>query len=364
MRNTTKADATCRTSDRGSCFRSKNEGAGGLPGTRNDAMIDHRKDTVAECVGLFKSVIEMVKNESQTIKYRHPFAAVTSSLWSKYDAHKYVKEVEVLERYLDDAGRLHSKRLLTMRGSLPMIFQPFVPVRSVYMLETVVVDAKKQIMTVETTNLNCRSVLQACSKSRYTPDASSPEETTKYEIAILVNAFPKSKEQEGSLPTDASISRSEGKSEWKFEFVSSSNAEAESKSSGYIGGKLETWAASKLLSNVSKGEKYIEGFCRRWRERHMIYCDQSEGHWHHHSSGHYSPFHHSYEDATSLECDNDALASCRNILSQNKRVSKYLYSRFMESKYPIVWVQSKGSDDKEIIHLIRASIFYIHSSLL
>ena len=36
----------------------------------------------------------MVKNESQTIKYRHPFAAVTSSLWSKYDAHKYVKEVE------------------------------------------------------------------------------------------------------------------------------------------------------------------------------------------------------------------------------------------------------------------------------
>jgi hypothetical protein len=28
---------------------------------------------------------------------------------------------------------------------------------------------------------------------------------------------------------------------------------------GYIAGKLEAWAASKLLANVNKGEKYIEG---------------------------------------------------------------------------------------------------------
>ncbi|EKX36894.1 hypothetical protein GUITHDRAFT_165609 [Guillardia theta CCMP2712] len=269
----------------------------------------------------------MVKNESQTIKYRHPFAAVTSSLWSKYDAHKYVKEVEVLERYLDDAGRLHSKRLLTMRGSLPAIFQPFVPVRSVYMLETVVVDAEKQIMTVETSNLNCRSVLQACSKSRYTPDSSSPDDTTKYEIAILVNAFPKTKEHEASQ-----TSPSEGKSEWRFEVVGGAGAESESKSSGYIGGKLETWAVSKLLSNVSKGEKYIEGFCRRWRERHMIYCDQSDEHWHHSGSGHFGPFHHTADDDVSglMTREDDALANCRNLLSQNQRISKYLYNRFMK----------------------------------
>jgi len=34
---------------------------------------------------------------------------------------------------------------------------------------------------------------------------------------------------------------------------------------GYIAGKVEAWAASKLLSNVSKGEKYIEGTLP-WRE--------------------------------------------------------------------------------------------------
>uniref|UniRef100_A0A7S4PQ21 PRELI/MSF1 domain-containing protein n=1 Tax=Guillardia theta TaxID=55529 RepID=A0A7S4PQ21_GUITH len=93
---------------------------------KESSTIAAKQHTTENCCSV-KSIVAMVKNESQTIKYRHPFAAVTSSLWSKYDAHKYVKEVEVLERYLDDAGRLHSKRLLTMRGSLPAIFQPFVP---------------------------------------------------------------------------------------------------------------------------------------------------------------------------------------------------------------------------------------------
>lgn len=34
---------------------------------------------------------------------------------------------------------------------------------------------------------------------------------------------------------------------------------------GYIAGKVEAWAASKLLSNVAKGEKYIEGAIHRPR---------------------------------------------------------------------------------------------------
>ncbi len=53
-------------------------------------------------------------------------------------------------RHIDEQGRLHSVRLLTIRGNLPTLFKPFVPVSSVYMIEDVVVDPKTQTMHVHT----------------------------------------------------------------------------------------------------------------------------------------------------------------------------------------------------------------------
>ena len=111
----------------------------------------------------------MVKTQKHVITYSHPFGAVTSSLWSKYDRHKYVQNIEILDRHVDENGRLHSRRLLSMGGNLPAIFRPFVPVKLVHMLETAVVDPVAQTMTVETSNISCLSVLDARSRSRYSP---------------------------------------------------------------------------------------------------------------------------------------------------------------------------------------------------
>ena len=108
----------------------------------------------------------MVKVQQQVITYQHPFDAVTASLWSKYDGHKYVKEVEVLNRHIDDQGRLHSQRLLSMMGNIPSIFRPFVPLRPVYMLESVVVDPERQLMTVNTRNISMTDLVSAKSLSR------------------------------------------------------------------------------------------------------------------------------------------------------------------------------------------------------
>jgi hypothetical protein len=108
----------------------------------------------------------MVKIQQQVISYQHPFDAVTASLWSKYDGHKHVKEVDVLNRYIDDQGRLHSQRLLSMMGNIPAIFRPFVPLRPVYMVETVVVDPESQLMTVSTRNINMTDLVCATSLSR------------------------------------------------------------------------------------------------------------------------------------------------------------------------------------------------------
>jgi hypothetical protein len=109
----------------------------------------------------------MVKFQRQVITYQHPFDAVTASLWSKYDGHKYVKEVHVLKRSIDSDGRFHSQRLLCMLGNVPMLFRPFVPLRPVYMLETVMVDPDNKLMTVNTRNINMADLVDATSHSRF-----------------------------------------------------------------------------------------------------------------------------------------------------------------------------------------------------
>jgi len=108
---------------------------------------------------------------------------------------RYVRDVDVLDRHIDEEGRLHSTRLLTMKGSLPAFIQAFVPVRRMHMLETVIVDPKTEQMWVSTCNLNCTSVIQAVSESTYTP-AHEEDAQTRYRISIFVRAFPK-RRQEG-----------------------------------------------------------------------------------------------------------------------------------------------------------------------
>lgn len=256
----------------------------------------------------------MVTTQSHAITYSHPFAAVTSSLWHKYDHHKYVKDIEILDRHVDEEGRLHSTRLLSMGGNLPTIFLPFVPVKLVHMLETVIVDPQRQTMIVETSNINCQSVLTAYSRSRYTPAPDAPESSTRYEIDIAVRAFPNDAAaavadrpaatggftspdtvgvtlaaesppaERGSSKRDAEAAPvtsdhcDSGRAEWTMGIVAG-GAPAGSiftrLQEGYIAGKMESWVANKLLSNVSKGQSYIDGFCRRWHDRHTIVCESS-----------------------------------------------------------------------------------------
>lgn len=254
----------------------------------------------------------MVNEQTHAITYSHPFAAVTSSLWHKYDHHKYVRNIEILDRHVDEEGRLHSTRVLSMGGNLPTIFLPFVPVKLVHMLETVVVDPQRQTMTVETSNINCQSVLKAYSRSCYTPAPDAPESSTRYEIDIAVRAFPndtavpaESQAGAGSCMSpdtvgvtlaaqrtgsgcgghdaEATVISPEqcgrGRSEWRMGIVAG-GAQAGSiftLQESYIAGKMESWVANKLLSNVSKGQSYIDGFCRRWHDRHTIVCQSSAG---------------------------------------------------------------------------------------
>jgi hypothetical protein len=70
----------------------------------------------------------MPAQDAQQCTYAYPFELVTLSLWHKYDAHPWVKNADVLDRRIDERGRLHSKRLLTIEGGIPWIFRSIIPV--------------------------------------------------------------------------------------------------------------------------------------------------------------------------------------------------------------------------------------------
>ena len=225
----------------------------------------------------------MVQTQSHMITYSHPFAAVTSSLWSKYDSHKYVRDVEVIERCVDARGRLHSTRVISMGGRLPVYIQPFVPLKLVHLKEVVIVDPHAQTMEVEVTNISCKSVMDARSLSRYTPCRRSPDSTT-YEIDIAVQAFPRARDGEASTRARDAVAPGahDGatSSEWTLELVRGGLGGGIRDSGvlarwqqGYVAGQMESWAVNKLLSNVNKGEQYIDSFCQRWRQRHTMLCD-------------------------------------------------------------------------------------------
>jgi hypothetical protein len=64
--------------------------------------------------------------------------------------HKWVREVDVLSRHIDDQGRLHSTRLLSLYARMPLVLRAVFggATRPFYLLENVIVDVEKQRMEV------------------------------------------------------------------------------------------------------------------------------------------------------------------------------------------------------------------------
>lgn len=84
----------------------------------------------------------MPRTQERTGCYVWPFAVVSAALWDKYDAHRHVTNVESLSAEVDELGRLHRRRLLTMEGKLPLPLRPLLGSHPLYLLEEVVVDRK------------------------------------------------------------------------------------------------------------------------------------------------------------------------------------------------------------------------------
>ncbi|CAB55177.1 Intermembrane space protein sorting protein [Schizosaccharomyces pombe] len=113
-----------------------------------------------------------------------------SSAWltrypNPYSLH--VVSADVLERYVDDEGRLYTERLLVKQGRLPRWASDLLNVNKSYILERSVIDPSKQELKSETFNLDHVKILRVIEYSRFIQSSENCSKTIVDTIAKFVS---------------------------------------------------------------------------------------------------------------------------------------------------------------------------------
>ena len=81
---------------------------------------------------------------------QHPWSTVTQAFWRKYpnDYQSSVYGTDVIERYVDADGKLHSKRLIISDWNIPSFMKFFFGETRGYAVEYSIVDPVEQTLTL------------------------------------------------------------------------------------------------------------------------------------------------------------------------------------------------------------------------
>ncbi|XP_043977915.1 PRELI domain containing protein 3B isoform X2 [Gambusia affinis] len=111
--------------------------------------------------------------------YLHPWEMVTKAAMQKYPnpMNPSVFGVDVLDRNLDQQGRLHSKRLLSTEWGLPSIVKSLIGnVRTcTYIQESSIVDPKEKMFELQSSNITFTNMVSVDERLTYKPHPEDPE---------------------------------------------------------------------------------------------------------------------------------------------------------------------------------------------
>lgn len=112
----------------------------------------------------------MVLFFKSTTKVAHDWNSVTFAVFRKYPNPfaSHVKSDDVLERRVDNLGRLITTRIFTKQGKMPRWGLQFFNISHAYILETSIVDPEKGEMQVTTRNLSHSKLLLVEESNLYT----------------------------------------------------------------------------------------------------------------------------------------------------------------------------------------------------
>ncbi|XP_053101004.1 PRELI domain containing protein 3A isoform X1 [Hemicordylus capensis] len=122
-------------------------------------------------------------------EFGHPWDTVIKAAMRKYPnpMNPSVVGVDVLDRSLDNQGRLHSHRLLSTEWGLPSIVKAILGTsRTVtYIKEHSVVDPVEKKMVLSSTNITLTNLVSVDERLVYTPHPEDPEKTVLTQEAII-----------------------------------------------------------------------------------------------------------------------------------------------------------------------------------
>ncbi|NWY96165.1 PLD3A protein, partial [Loxia curvirostra] len=123
------------------------------------------------------------------LPHRHPWDTVIKAAMRKYPnpMNPCVVGVDVLNRSLDNQGRLHSHRLLSTEWGLPSIVKAILGTSRTltYIEEHSVVDPVEKKMELCSTNITLTNLVSVDERLVYTPHPENPEKTVLTQEAII-----------------------------------------------------------------------------------------------------------------------------------------------------------------------------------
>uniref|UniRef100_A0A8C5QV39 PRELI domain containing 3A n=1 Tax=Leptobrachium leishanense TaxID=445787 RepID=A0A8C5QV39_9ANUR len=122
-------------------------------------------------------------------RHSHPWDTVIKAAMRKYPnpMNPCVVGVDVVDRSLDNQGRLHSHRLLSTEWGLPSLVRAILGSSRTltYINEHSVVDPVEKKMVLCSTNLSLTNLVSVDERLVYTPHPENPEETILNQEAII-----------------------------------------------------------------------------------------------------------------------------------------------------------------------------------
>lgn len=180
--------------------------------------------------------------------FGHPWDTVIKAAMRKYPnpMNPCVVGVDVLDRSLDNRGRLHSHRLLSTEWGLPSIVKAILGTSRTltYIEEHSVVDPVEKKMELCSTNITLTNLVSVDERLVYTPHPENPEKTVLTQEAIItVKGISLSSYLESLMANTISSNARKGRDalEW---VISKLNAELEELKSTREGIKPAMAAAS------------------------------------------------------------------------------------------------------------------------
>jgi hypothetical protein len=115
--------------------------------------------------------------------FSHPWTRVTTAFWRKYPnpLSPHVIDIDVLNRHLDTAGRLHTTRLITCKGHVPDWISKAVGGKNhCYVLERSVVDLKNETLVMKSRNMSYENLIQVHETCTYDRTAELNQDQTRF----------------------------------------------------------------------------------------------------------------------------------------------------------------------------------------